>query len=101
MADNSLTARFPWMHFGTGSSGGTSDATSGSSEPSGGFYSLVHAMRKPKSPTVESKSPTLPPSDRQTLTPNYLLHHENHFDPNTFTPEQMHEKVGKKALETA
>lgn len=31
----------------------------------------------------------LPESDKHTLTPKYLLKHENHFDPNVYTPEQM------------
>lgn len=31
----------------------------------------------------------LPESDKRTLTPKYLLKHENHFDPNVYTPEQM------------
>lgn len=35
------------------------------------------------------KSSKLPESDKKTLTPQYLLNHENHFDPNVFTPEQM------------
>jgi hypothetical protein len=34
----------------------------------------------------------LPESDRNTLTPNYLLGHENHFDPNVHTPEDMIQK---------
>ena len=35
------------------------------------------------------KNGKLPESDKQTLTPKYLLKHENHFDPNVYTPEQM------------
>jgi hypothetical protein len=31
----------------------------------------------------------LPESNKKDLTPKYLLNHENHFDPNVFTPEQM------------
>lgn len=31
----------------------------------------------------------LPESNKTTLTPQYLLKHENHFDPNVKTPEQM------------
>ena len=47
-------------------------------------YALAHQARK-----QEGK---LPESDKKTLTPGYLLNHENHFDPNTYTPEQMIEK---------
>ena len=38
------------------------------------------------------KEGELPPSDKKTLTPKYLLGHENHADPNTYTPEQMIDK---------
>jgi hypothetical protein len=38
------------------------------------------------------KEGTLPPSDKKTLTPKYLIQHENHFDPNTYTPEQLIQK---------
>lgn len=34
----------------------------------------------------------LPDSDRSTLDPRYLLGHENHFDPNVHTPEELIEK---------
>jgi hypothetical protein len=34
----------------------------------------------------------LPESDKHTLTPNYLLSHQNHFDPNVYTPEDMIKK---------
>jgi hypothetical protein len=46
----------------------------------------------------------LPESDKKTLTPKYLLQHENHFDPNVLTPEQMIEKSpvlsGKEPVKT-
>jgi hypothetical protein len=36
-----------------------------------------------------ARSAALPPSNGATITPNYLLGHENHFDPNVHTPEEM------------
>ena len=38
------------------------------------------------------KDGALPPSDKKTVTPKYLLGHENHFDPNVHTPESLIEK---------
>lgn len=38
------------------------------------------------------KEELLPQSDGKTITPEYLLSHENHFDPNIFTPEQLIQK---------
>ena len=35
---------------------------------------------------------SLPPSNGMNLDPRYLLGHENHFDPNVYTPEQMIQK---------
>lgn len=49
------------------------------------------------------KDAKLPESDKKTLTPKYLLGHENHFDPNTYTPEQLLEKgvlTGMKPVST-
>lgn len=43
-------------------------------------YALARQQRAPK-------DPELPPSDAKTLTPDYLLTHQNHFDPNVYTPE--------------
>ena len=44
----------------------------------------------------DSKSPTSPgklaPSNGMNLDPRYLLQHENKFDPNVYTPEQMWQK---------
>lgn len=31
----------------------------------------------------------LPASDRRTIDPQYLLGHENRFDPNVYTPEDL------------
>ena len=46
-------------------------------------YKIVRKARK------QVSDGKLPESDRKTLTPQYLLNHENHFDPNTHTPEEM------------
>jgi len=45
-------------------------------------YALAHKARMKKGDVV-------PPSDGKTLTPSYLLNHQNHFDPNVRTPEEM------------
>jgi hypothetical protein len=45
-----------------------------------------------KMPRQARKDGTLPPSDKKTLTPKYLLGHENHFDPNVHTPEGLIQK---------
>jgi len=39
-----------------------------------------------------AKDAKLPESDKKTLTPRYLLSHENRFDPNVYTPEQLIDK---------
>ena len=44
-------------------------------------YEIAHRARK--------DSGQLPPSDKKTLDPGYLLRHENHMDPNTVTPEGL------------
>jgi hypothetical protein len=43
----------------------------------------------------------LPPSNGSNIDPRYLLNHENHFDPNTLTPEQalMMYKLKQKNLQ--
>lgn len=41
----------------------------------------------------------LPPSDKKTIDPRYLLQHENHFDPNTYTPEGLIEKGIHRGLD--
>jgi hypothetical protein len=46
-------------------------------------YELPHAARK------KAGAAKLPASDKKTLDPKYLLNHENHFDPNVNTPDQM------------
>jgi hypothetical protein len=38
------------------------------------------------------KDAALPPSKGESVKPDFLLHHENHFDPNTYTPEGMIQK---------
>jgi hypothetical protein len=48
-------------------------------------YSVPRAARK------------LPESDKKTLTPKYLLQHENHFDPNVYTPEAIEPRTGSFA----
>lgn len=35
------------------------------------------------------KSAALPPSHGESVKPDFLLHHENHFDKNVVTPEQL------------
>lgn len=66
------------------------------------YYSQVRNVRKETNPL--KRSPVLPPSDKKTLDPTYLLQHEQHFDPNIVTPEQMMQGVpqlgGKEAIKT-
>ena len=50
-------------------------------------YELARQKRQPKNPL--KRSAVLPPSDKKTLTPSYLIQHENHFDPAVLTPEQI------------
>lgn len=38
------------------------------------------------------KSAALPAWHGESVKPDFLLHHENHFDPNSYTPEQMIDK---------
>lgn len=40
----------------------------------------------PKTPPAPVDPGKLPESDRKTLTPQYLLEHENRFDPNVYDP---------------
>jgi hypothetical protein len=47
-------------------------------------YDMVKHAKNPL-----KRSPVLPPSKGESVQPNFLLHHENHFDPNTFTPDQV------------
>jgi len=67
-------------------------------------YASVHKLRKQVKPgdklpsytdahKERQKSVGLPESDKKTLAPDYLLGHENHFDPNVFTPEQQAQKI--------
>lgn len=53
-------------------------------------YDLVRKKRVSENPL--KRSPILKPSDKNTLTPDYLLQHENRFDPNVYTPEQLMQK---------
>lgn len=53
-------------------------------------YELARQKRRPTNPL--KRSAVLPPSDKKTLTPKYLLQHENHADPNVVTPEQLIDK---------
>ncbi len=46
----------------------------------------------PNDYAVARQARKLPESDKKTITPKYLLNHENHFDPNVVTPEQMIQK---------
>ena len=50
-------------------------------------YSVAHRARNP-----QKRSPVLPPSHGESVKPDFLLHHENHMDPNTVTPEQLMDK---------
>jgi hypothetical protein len=60
-------------------------------------YSIPHKARQ--------QSGQLPPSDKKTLDPKYLIQHENHFDPNVYTPEQLIQRNkllgGKDEVKTA
>ena len=50
-------------------------------------YSIAHRARNP-----QKRSPVLPPSHGESIKPDFLLHHENRFDPNVETPEQLMDK---------
>ena len=52
-------------------------------------YNLV---KQPKNPL--KRSPKLPESHGESVKPEFLLHHENHFDRNTYTPEQLPQSAG-------
>jgi hypothetical protein len=59
----------------------------------------------PNDYAVARQARKLPESDKKTLNPKYLLNHENHFDPNSYTPEQMIQKSptlsGKEEVKSA
>jgi hypothetical protein len=65
-------------------------------------YMMARQARAPKAPkhtrpTGNLTSPVLPMPDMSkpgSLTPKSLLQHENRFDPNIFTPEQLQQKPG-------
>ncbi len=66
-------------------------------------YEIAHKARK-HSPTSDQASAKLPPSDKKTLDPGYLMKHEQHFDPNTVTPEGLIQNgilEGKQPVKTA
>jgi hypothetical protein len=50
-------------------------------------YSIAHKARNPL-----KRSPVLPPSKGESVKPEFLLGHENHFDKSTVTPEQLMQK---------
>ena len=50
-------------------------------------YSVAHRARNP-----QKRSPVLPPSRGESTSPGFLLGHENHFDKNVETPEQLMDK---------
>ena len=67
------------------------------------FSGTPYRLARPPKPPIEEPrtrptgnlTPTdLPPSNRLTLTPGYLLRHKQHFDPGFMTPEEMHENRG-------
>ena len=55
-----------------------------------GYKSFVANI--PLSAMLKKMRKPLPASDNNTITPKYLLGHENHFDPNVYTPEDMIKK---------
>lgn len=60
-------------------------------------YKYARKQRKLKEP------PVMEPSDKKTLTPKYLLEHQNHFDPNVYTPGDMIDRgvsKGKRSQRT-
>jgi hypothetical protein len=65
-------------------------------EFSNASYNLVKQPKKREftRPTGDRTEPDLLPSDKKTLDPKYLLQHENRFDPNVYTPEQIMNKSG-------
>ena len=59
-------------------------------------YKLIQNLKHIR-PTGDLTSPELPKPDMSkpgSLAPKYLLQHENKFDPNVYTPEQMMDKSG-------
>lgn len=74
----------------------------------GAFFSPEFADAHSHARSGDAKSPTTPgklaPSNRTNIDPSYLLQHENHFDPNVYTPEQLIQKgilQNKQPLQTA
>jgi len=52
-------------------------------------YSIAHRAKNPL-----KRSPKLKPSTGESVDPSYLLQHENRFDKNVYTPEQLQQKPG-------
>lgn len=65
-------------------------------------YEVAHKMRKDN---PLKRSPKLPPSQGESTDPSFLLQHENHFDRNVVTPEQLMQNNkslgGKDEIKTA
>jgi len=51
-------------------------------------YEIARQARK-HSPTSDQASGKLPPSRGESVKPDFLLSHENHFDRNVVTPENL------------
>jgi hypothetical protein len=71
------------------------NALKGLKKPGASAVPVASAIKPPP------KDPELPVSDAKTLTPKYLLGHQNHFDPNTYTPEGvLRDKRGAVSSDT-
>lgn len=57
-------------------------------------YNQARQARKDINPL--KRSPVLPPSKGESVEPGFLLGHENRFDPNVVTPQQLMQ--GEKQL---
>jgi hypothetical protein len=66
-------------------------------------YEVAHKARQKDNPL--KRSPKLPPSQGESVSPDFLLNHENHFDRNIVTPEQLMQNNkslgGKDEVKTA
>lgn len=54
-------------------------------------YKQARQARKEINPL--KRSPVLPPSHGESVEPGFLIRHENRFDPNVVTPEQLMQGV--------
>ena len=62
-------------------------------------YSVVRDRYHRKMPRTEGQNDKpLPLSDKKTLDPKYLLEHQNRFDPNSLTPDDMMRNRGEGIL---